>query len=40
VSGILFGVLTVTLSVFVKTLGFLEIMPFAGTKTECNQDGE
>jgi hypothetical protein len=44
VGGILLGVLSMSLSmnfsVFVKTPGFLEFMPFAGTKTECNQDGE
>jgi len=47
VSRILFGRLAMSLSmcftVFVEKPGAvrpIEIMPFAGTKTECNEDGE
>jgi hypothetical protein len=40
VSRVRLGMLTVFFAVFVETLGILEFMPFAGTKTECNQNGE
>jgi hypothetical protein len=43
VSSILFGVLAVRFTMLVEPLCAFwpfEIMPFAGTKTECNQDGE